>query len=43
MQLKNLAFGVFVAVPLAEMAQIPANPDPRQPDFRVDVQGTFDA
>jgi hypothetical protein len=43
MQLKNLAFGVFVAVPLAVMAQIPANPDPRQPDFRVEVQGTFDA
>jgi hypothetical protein len=42
MQLKKLAIGVCFAIPLAVMAQAPANPDPGQPDFRVVVEGTFD-
>jgi hypothetical protein len=43
MPLRFLAIGLFLAVPLAAGAQIPANPDPAQPDFRMIVQGTFDA
>jgi hypothetical protein len=42
MHLKFAAIGLFLAVPLAAGAQIPANPDPTQPDFRMVVQGTFD-
>jgi len=42
MQLRNWAIGICLTVPLAAMAQIPANPDSDQPDFRVVVQGTFD-
>jgi hypothetical protein len=42
MQLRKLALGVFLAIPLAVIAQTPANPDPSQPDFRVVVEGTFD-
>ena len=43
MRLRNLAMGVCLALPLAAMAQTPANPDPTQPDFAMTVQGTFDA
>jgi hypothetical protein len=42
MGLRYLAIGVCLVLPLAAMAQIPANPDPAQPDFKVVVQGTFD-
>jgi hypothetical protein len=42
MQCRNLALGVLLAIPFAAVAQTPANPDPTQPDFRVEVQGTFD-
>jgi hypothetical protein len=42
MRLRKLAIGVCLALPMAAMAQTPANPDPTQPDFRVVVQGTFD-
>lgn len=42
MQLRNWAIGICLAIPLGAMAQIPANLDPDQPDFRVVVQGTFD-
>jgi hypothetical protein len=42
MQLRSLAILVCLALPPAVAAQIPANPDPGQPDFRVTVQGTFD-
>ena len=42
MELRKLAIGVCLAIPLAVMAQTPANPDPSQPDFRVVVEGTFD-
>ena len=42
MQLRHWAIGLWLAIPLAAMAQIPANPEPDQPDFRVVVQGTFD-
>jgi hypothetical protein len=42
MLLKNLALGVLLAIPAAAPVQTPANPDPTQPDFRVEVQGTFD-
>jgi hypothetical protein len=41
--LQNLTIGVLLAVPLAAIAQTPANPDPSKPDFTVVVQGTFDA
>jgi hypothetical protein len=43
MQLRFLAVGFLLSVPLAMGAQIPANPDPTKPDFSVVVQGTFDA
>jgi hypothetical protein len=43
MPLRLLAIGLVLAVPLAAGAQTPANPDPAQPDFRMIVQGTFDA
>ena len=42
MQLRNWAIGFCLAIPLTAMAQLPANPDADQPDFRVVVQGTFD-
>ena len=42
MQLRNWAIGLCLAMPLTAMAQLPANPDTDQPDFRVVVQGTFD-
>jgi hypothetical protein len=37
-----VAMGLFLAVCPAAMAQTPANPDQREPDFTVTVQGTFD-
>lgn len=43
MQLRKLTLGILLAVPLAVTAQTPANPDPRQPDFTMVVQATFDA
>jgi hypothetical protein len=43
MPLKFLAIGILLAIPLVAEAQIPANPDPKQPDFSMIVQGTFDA
>jgi hypothetical protein len=42
MQLRNWAIVLCLAIPSAATAQIPANPDPDAPDFRVVVQGTFD-
>ena len=42
MQLRNWAVVLCLAVPVTATAQIPANPDPNAPDFRVVVQGTFD-
>ena len=42
MQLRKWAIGLCLSIPLTAMAQLPANPDPDQPDFRVVVQGTFD-
>lgn len=42
MQLRTWAIGFCLAIPLTAMAQLPTNPDPDQPDFRVVVQGTFD-
>jgi len=42
MQLRNWALVLCLAIPSAAAAQIPANPDPGAPDFRVVVQGTFD-
>ena len=42
MRLRILAVGVLLAVPLAAVAQTPANPDPTKPDFSMIVQGTFD-
>jgi hypothetical protein len=43
MQLRKLTLAMLLAVPLAVTAQTPANPDPRQPDFSMVVQATFDA
>lgn len=43
MRLRDLAIGVFLAVPLLSTAQTPANQDATQPDFMTVVQGTFDA
>lgn len=43
MRFRNLAAVIWLAVPVAATAQTPANPDPRQPDFRIVVQATFDA
>jgi hypothetical protein len=42
MHLRTSIIGLCVAIPLSVMAQVPANPDADQPDFRVIVQGTFD-
>jgi hypothetical protein len=43
MQLRKLTLAMLLAVPLTVTAQTPANPDPRQPDFSMVVQATFDA
>jgi hypothetical protein len=43
MQIKVLAAALLFAIPLVAAAQTPANPDPRQPDFSIIVQATFDA
>jgi hypothetical protein len=42
MQARNWAIVLCLAIPLAATAQVPANPDPDAPDFRMVVQGTFD-
>ena len=42
MQLRNWALVLCLAKPSVVVAQVPANPDPDSPDFRVVVQGTFD-
>ena len=42
MRLRTLVIVVCLTLPLTAVAQVPANPDPAQPDFRVTVQGTFD-
>ena len=42
MLLRLAAIGLCLAIPLAAGAQIPAKPDPTQPDFSIIVQGTFD-
>jgi hypothetical protein len=42
MRSRKWVIAICVAVPLAALAQTPANPDPTQPDFRIVVQGTFD-
>jgi hypothetical protein len=42
MRLKSLIVAALLAFPASALTQVPANPDPKQPDFTVVVQGTFD-
>ena len=41
-QFRIWAIVLCLAIPPTAIAQVPANPDPDAPDFRVVVQGTFD-